>query len=243
MHRNHNVAPSASKMSGDAPRSLDNQMSLISAQYNYDGGTGPTSIREMTDSSGNVVSQYGYDPYGRQIRIGGTGPDADFGYAGYYVHERSGLNLATYRAYSPIMGRWLNRDPIQDPTFAMAARSPEQALPSAIAMVPTNDVMPRITSLLQAATAQASTDSPNSYTYVANNPIRWSDPSGLYVNQVISLPGPVIPLKGPKPPGDPPEDPEDEWNFCSKLCAKYSGKAWEECMFACLGGKKHCGTK
>ncbi len=61
------------------------------------------SIREMTDASGNIVAQYSYDPYGRQTRIAGSGPDADFGYQGYYVHQRSGLNLTQTRAYSPVL--------------------------------------------------------------------------------------------------------------------------------------------
>ena len=37
---------------------------------------------------------------------------SDFQYAGYYFHAPSGLNLCTYRAYSPTLGRWINRDPI-----------------------------------------------------------------------------------------------------------------------------------
>ena len=68
----------------------------------------------MTDSSGNVVSQYGYDPYGRQTKISGTGPDADFGYAGMYVHQRSGLNLTPHRAYNPAIGKFISRDPIEE---------------------------------------------------------------------------------------------------------------------------------
>ena len=87
----------------------DNQMSLIEPQYSY---APPASIREMTDSSGNVVAEYGYDPYGRQTRIGGTGPDADFGYAGGYVHQPSGLVMMGARMYSPSLGRFINRDPI-----------------------------------------------------------------------------------------------------------------------------------
>ena len=101
LHGDRNVAKAASKMADGIARKSDNQVSLISPQYSYDGGNGPASIREMTDSSGNVVSQYGYDPFGRQTRIGGTGPDADFGYAGYYFHQRSGLNLTVHRAYAP----------------------------------------------------------------------------------------------------------------------------------------------
>ncbi|HEY9758282.1 MAG TPA: RHS repeat-associated core domain-containing protein [Oculatellaceae cyanobacterium] len=89
---------------------VDHQMSLIEPQYAYDGGHG--SVRELTDSSGNLVAAYGYDPYGRQTKLSGTGVDADFGYDGYYVHQRSGLNLAVHRAYSPSLGRWLSRDPI-----------------------------------------------------------------------------------------------------------------------------------
>jgi RHS repeat-associated protein len=37
---------------------------------------------------------------------------ADFGYAGYYVHAPSGLNLTLFRAYDPDIGRWINRDPM-----------------------------------------------------------------------------------------------------------------------------------
>ena len=77
---------------------VDHQVSLISPEYAYDGGHG--SVRELTDSSGNLVATYGYDPYGRQTKLSGTGVEADFGYEGYYVHQRSGLNLAVHRAYT-----------------------------------------------------------------------------------------------------------------------------------------------
>jgi len=70
------------------------------------------SIREMTDSSGNIQSQFSYDPYGRASQIAGTGAVPDFNYEGYYVHQRSGLNLTATRAYSPLLGRFLNRDRI-----------------------------------------------------------------------------------------------------------------------------------
>jgi len=51
---------------------------------------------------------------GRQTKIGGAGPDADFGYRGYYVHQRSGLNFTSHRACSPPLGRFLSRDPIEE---------------------------------------------------------------------------------------------------------------------------------
>jgi len=69
------------------------------------------SIREMTDVSGNLETRYDYDPYGQQMQLSGT-TSADFGFAGYYFHQPSGLDLTLYRAYSALFGRWLSRDPI-----------------------------------------------------------------------------------------------------------------------------------
>ncbi len=69
------------------------------------------SIREVTDSSGNLKARYDYDAWGNLTTV--TGPIAvDFGYTGHYYHQPSNLNLAMYRAYSPKLGRWLSRDPI-----------------------------------------------------------------------------------------------------------------------------------
>ena len=73
----------------------------------------------MTDSSGNVVSRYDYDPWGRQTVVTGT-TVFDIGYAGYWNLHSAGsilnlkLNLTWYRAYSPELGRWLSRDPIAE---------------------------------------------------------------------------------------------------------------------------------
>ncbi len=43
---------------------------------------------------------------------------SDFGFAGMYKHERSGLNLTLFRAYDPTIGRWLSRDPLGEGTDA-----------------------------------------------------------------------------------------------------------------------------
>jgi RHS repeat-associated protein len=71
------------------------------------------SIRELSDSTGAVVTRYDYDPYGRRTRLTGT-IDADFGFTSHYHHIPSGLALAQYRAYSADFGRWISRDPIAE---------------------------------------------------------------------------------------------------------------------------------
>jgi RHS repeat-associated protein len=71
------------------------------------------SVREMTDASGAIQARYDYDPYGRRTKISGS-LDADFAFTGDYYHAASGLYLTLYRAYDSDLGRWPNRDPIQE---------------------------------------------------------------------------------------------------------------------------------
>ena len=83
----------------------------ISGTKYYFTGDHLGSIRELTDTSGNVVSRYDYDPFGRRTKISG-GTEADFGFTGHYIHPDSGHHLALYRGYDADTGRWLSRDPI-----------------------------------------------------------------------------------------------------------------------------------
>jgi RHS repeat-associated protein len=96
--------------------------SSITAQYVVGGeissgtsyyvcGSHDRSDREMTNSSGTVVAEYAYDPFGRVSKLAGS-VDADFQYTGYFVHARSGLSLAESRVYDATIGRFINRDPI-----------------------------------------------------------------------------------------------------------------------------------
>jgi RHS repeat-associated protein len=71
------------------------------------------SVRELIDSTGTVQAQYSYDPYGRVSKLQGT-LNSDFQYAGYYLHAPSGLNLTLARAYNAQVGRFINRDPIEE---------------------------------------------------------------------------------------------------------------------------------
>ena len=71
------------------------------------------SIREVTDSNGNLIGQFDYDAWGNQTVVNGN-MDADFGFTGHYFHEPSGLYLTPNRAYNPTLARWISRDPLTD---------------------------------------------------------------------------------------------------------------------------------
>lgn len=71
------------------------------------------SVRARTNYAASIVSQTDFGPYGTVTTLHGSASDG-IQYAGYYTHQRSGLNLTLFRGYSPTLGRWISRDPIEE---------------------------------------------------------------------------------------------------------------------------------
>jgi RHS repeat-associated protein len=77
------------------------------------------NIIALTDSSGNVSARYRYDAFGKVLSA--TDVDAS-GWVNHNIHGFSskpsfgnqGLLYYGYRWYSPSLGRWINRDPIEE---------------------------------------------------------------------------------------------------------------------------------
>jgi RHS repeat-associated protein len=67
------------------------------------------SLRDVTDASGNLVTEYDYDLWGNRTRIQGT-QDFNLTFTGHWVIKD--LALAPFRTYNPYLGRWISRDPI-----------------------------------------------------------------------------------------------------------------------------------
>ena len=67
------------------------------------------SVLALANSSGNVTTQYGYDPFGNTTTVGSPSTSA-FQYTG---RENDGNGLYSYRAryYSPAFGRFISEDP------------------------------------------------------------------------------------------------------------------------------------
>jgi RHS repeat-associated protein len=75
----------------------------------------------MTDATGDVVERYEFSAFGlRSVRNGTWAPLADTAYAVEFAFHGQFLDLETgyynygYRYYSPPIGRWLSKDPIEE---------------------------------------------------------------------------------------------------------------------------------
>ena len=73
------------------------------------------NITQYVDADGHVVASYAYDAFGNTVTesgaMAGTFP---FRFSTKYYDSESGLYYYGYRFYSPKLGRWMNRDPIEE---------------------------------------------------------------------------------------------------------------------------------
>jgi len=71
------------------------------------------NITAYVGASGSLVARYTYDCFGNVISSSGEqAGDFRFGFSTKYQDEATGLLLYECRCYSPVLGRWMTRDPI-----------------------------------------------------------------------------------------------------------------------------------
>ena len=68
-----------------------------------------------SDNAGNVQAHYEYDAFGNTISSDGD-MDDDFHirFSSKYLDDETGLYYYGFRYYTPALGRWMNRDPIEE---------------------------------------------------------------------------------------------------------------------------------
>jgi RHS repeat-associated protein len=85
------------------------EISSASLFFDEDGNLGQLVNAE----TGSLAASYRYDPFGRLISVDASGNNP-FRFSTKYFDGESGLYYYGYRYYSSEMGRWINRDPIQE---------------------------------------------------------------------------------------------------------------------------------
>jgi RHS repeat-associated protein len=76
----------------------------------YDGNGNITALINAADKS--LAARYEYSPYGELLRETGLlAHQNPFRFSTKFWDDESGLVYYNYRFYSPVLGRWINRDP------------------------------------------------------------------------------------------------------------------------------------
>ena len=80
-------------------------------------------------ATARMAARYEYDPYGNTISKSGSCADTNpFRFSTKFLDPETGLYYYGYRYYSPRLGRWINRDPIEEEggvaLLAFVANSP-----------------------------------------------------------------------------------------------------------------------
>ena len=79
----------------------------------YDGNGNVVALVE--GSTGTISAQYEYGPFGEPVRVSGPmGTSNPVRFSTKYTDSESDYVYYGYRFYNPNMGRWLNRDPIEE---------------------------------------------------------------------------------------------------------------------------------
>ena len=74
----------------------------------YDG---KGNVTTLLDANQSVAASYAYDPFGLPVAKSGV-IEQPYRFSSKMFDEKTGLSYFGYRYYLPLLGRWLNRDPL-----------------------------------------------------------------------------------------------------------------------------------
>ena len=110
-------------MAGVTKRMLDSKQGMLNSEgctvtstitetYSYDANK---NITDYVDSNGSVVAHYEYSPFGQiTSATGSLKNDFEYRFSSEYADNETGFVYYNFRYYSPKLGRWLSRDPIEE---------------------------------------------------------------------------------------------------------------------------------
>ena len=93
----------------------------VPVSMSYDGNTyyyvtdGNKNVTGLLDQAGNRVAGYIYGPFGQLLGAEGELAEVNpFRFSSEFHDDETGLVYYNYRYYSPSLGRWIKRDPIEE---------------------------------------------------------------------------------------------------------------------------------
>jgi len=106
----------------DLSQSMQGAGGIGGLLYRVEDGTGFTytydangNVGQIVDNGGFIAAHYEYDPYGNAIKAVGTLAEINpYRFSTKHFDIETGLYYYGNRYYSPELGRWINRDPIEE---------------------------------------------------------------------------------------------------------------------------------
>jgi len=91
---------------------------MLDGNTYFSGYDANGNLTDYVDANGTIVAHYEYDAFGNTTAKTGTLADANpFRFSTKYLDTETSLYYYGYRFYSPEMGRWVNRDPVNETGF------------------------------------------------------------------------------------------------------------------------------
>jgi RHS repeat-associated protein len=101
----------SSQKSGGIGGILATVSAAVKGYYFYDGNG---NVVDALDDSHSVIAHYAYDPFGNKVIESGSHAAQPYQWSSKELEATSGLVYYLFRFYNPQLGRWINRDPIEE---------------------------------------------------------------------------------------------------------------------------------
>lgn len=181
--------------------SVDNATGIM-YHYIYDANGNVGQLINASD--GAIAAHYEYDPYGNEIVASGAEAENNaYRFSAKYFDGETQLYYYGYRYYSPELGRWIYRDPI-DELGSMRVRKQVEGFTGQHGQQHYGSNRyhnPGVESYLGRIPIEAKAPDVNVYAYAQSNPLMSVDPVGLFVQRCSRwVTNPELP---PTPPWNP----------------------------------------
>ena len=160
----------SSALAGLGSERLLSVFHVASSSAYYALGDANKNITDYLDASGTIKAHYEFSPFGKVVTATGSmSGDFNYRFSSEYLDVETGLVYYNYRYFSTELGRWINRDPIEEIGFGSISHALRFLLRN----------------------GRVSNGIPNLFSFMNNEPVSWFDYNGAIPLSASAIPGSI----------------------------------------------------